>query len=90
MTLVTIVVLMVKLKNKLHSFTGLNSPRRLVRHRWNQDQFIFGGWAFQSTLTSNEDPDVLAAPLPSLEDPKLLFAGEATHHVFLGNLLGAR
>lgn len=69
---------------------GLNSPRRLVRHRWNCDQFTFGGWSFQSTLTSTEDPDALAAPLPNFDDPKLLFAGEATHPKFLGNLLGAR
>ena len=51
---------------------------------------FLGGWAFQSTLTSDEDPQFLSLPLPCETEPRLLFAGEATHGQFLGNLLGAR
>ena len=52
--------------------------------------YILGGWAFQSTLTADEDPQFLSSPLPCETEPRLLFAGEATHGQFLGNLLGAR
>ena len=51
---------------------------------------FLGGWAFQSTMTSDEDPQFLSLPLPCETEPRLLFAGEATHGQFLGNLLGAR
>ena len=52
--------------------------------------YFLGAWAFQSTLTADEDPQFLSLPLPCETEPRLLFAGEATHGQFLGNLLGAR
>lgn len=69
---------------------GLEDPVSLFRCRWNFDGYTYGGWAFQSTATLDKEPEILAEPLPSQSDPRLLFAGEATDQRFLGNLLGAR
>ena len=49
-----------------------------------------GGWPFQTTASCTKDIEALAQPLPSTEDPRLLFAGDATDSRYLGSLLGAR
>ena len=69
---------------------GLDSPVRLLRHRWNCDDHFLGGWAIQPPSMLDDAVENLSEPLPSGSDPRLLFAGEATDHRFFGNFLGAR
>ena len=41
-------------------------------------------------VTEDEDFENLGRPLPCETDPRLMFAGEATHPKFWGQMLGAR
>ena len=41
-------------------------------------------------ITEDNDFENLGQPLPCETDPRLLFAGEATHSKFWGQMLGAR
>ena len=41
-------------------------------------------------ITEDDDFENLGCPLPCETDPRLLFAGEATHSRFWGQMLGAR
>ena len=41
-------------------------------------------------ITEDDDFENLGHPLPCETDPRLLFAGEATHSKFWGQMLGAR
>lgn len=77
----------------LRRFTGdpgLAAPFKVHRHKWTTDPYSLGSWSYHALTTSDADPVSLARPLPSESDPRLLFAGEATDHRFLGTLLAAR
>jgi len=77
----------------LRKFTGdpgLSPPEKVLRHLWCNDQFSLGTTSYPSLITEDDDFENLSCPLPCETDPRLLFAGEATHPIFWGNMLGAR
>ncbi len=81
------------LTSLLQQFTGdpgLPSPRRLYRHAWSEDPFALSSLTFPTMATELTDFTALSSPLPSLADPRLLFAGEATSKESFGTLHGAR
>ena len=49
-----------------------------------------GTTSYPSLITEDDDFENLGLPLPCESDPRLLFAGEATHSKFWGQMLGAR
>ena len=49
-----------------------------------------GTTSYPSLITEDDDFENLSCPLPCETDPRLLFAGEATHSKFWGQMLGAR
>ncbi|XP_046549103.1 spermine oxidase-like [Haliotis rubra] len=65
-------------------FTKLNipSPKRILRTYWHTNPFFRGSYSVITPDLSLTDHDILREPLPSREDPVLLFAGEACskHH----------
>lgn len=69
---------------------GLEPPARVIRHRWTADPYSLGTWSYPSLTTEDSDFDTMGRPLPAESDPRLLFAGEATHGQFWGQMLGAR
>ena len=77
----------------LRKFTGdpgLSPPDKVYRHLWCNDQFSLGTTSYPSLITEDDDFEKLGHPLPCQTDPRLLFAGEATHPKFWGQMLGAR
>jgi monoamine oxidase len=69
---------------------GLPSPDRLVRASWSTDPHSMGSLCYPALISEEEDFCTLSAPLPSETDPRLLFAGDATHATFWGTMHGAR
>lgn len=77
----------------LQRFTGdpgLPKPWRIHRSTWSTDLNSLGSTSYASLHTEESDFQALASPLPSETDPRLLFAGEATHEHFYGTMHGAR
>ena len=73
----------------LRQFTGdpgLPPPDKIIRRCWNTDPYSLGSGSYPSVTTTDEDVDHLSRPLPSEADPRLLFAGEATHQHFWGQV----
>ena len=73
----------------LRQFTGdpgLPPPDKIIRRCWNTDPYSMGSGSYPSVTTTDEDVDHLSRPLPSEADPRLLFAGEATHQHFWGQV----
>jgi hypothetical protein len=73
----------------LRQFTGdpgLHPPDKVIRQCWNTDPYTLGSGAYPSVTTSEEDFENLTRPLPSEADPRLLFAGEATHPHYWGQV----
>ena len=77
----------------LRGFTGdpgIPAPVALHRHAWSTDTHSLGT-AVSLTVNADEaDLANMASPLPSDQDPQLLFAGEATHVRYNGTMHGAR
>ena len=69
---------------------GLSPPSRVHRHPWTSDPHALCTTSYPSLNTQDGDFDILGSPLPCQADPRLLFAGEATHAIYWGQLLGAR
>ena len=77
----------------LRKFTGdpgLSPPDKILRHLWCNDPLSLGTTSYPSLITEDDDFENLGKPLPCETDPRLLFAGEATHPKFYGQMLGAR
>ena len=84
---------MLTVTDVLRRFTGdpgLNPPSRIHRHCWTNDKYSMGTCSYPTVETEDFDFDCLSNPLPCEADPRLLFAGEATHGQFWGQMLGAR
>ena len=58
------------------------APVGMIRTKWAQDPYSKGSYSHVPVNVSMEMFNVLAAPLPSIEKPVLLFAGEATHNKY--------
>ena len=73
----------------LRQFTGdpgLQQPDKVIRQCWTTDPYTLGSGAYPSVTTSDDDFENLFRPLPSESDPRLLFAGEATHSQYWGQV----
>ncbi|CAG0891097.1 unnamed protein product [Darwinula stevensoni] len=76
----------------LREFTGnpsLDPPKLLHRTKWMSNPRFRGSYSYVSTQSMREDALTLGEPLPSAQDPILLFAGEATHPQFFSTMHGA-
>jgi len=76
----------------VRKFTGdvtLTRPDRIYRHPWSTDEFALGTYSFPSVRTTPRDYESLSTPLPSVDMPRLLLAGEHTHNYFWSFLHGA-
>ena len=65
-------------------------PTRVIRHAWMSDPFTLGTYSTPRVPMELADLYRLAAPLPSEEEPRVLFAGEAMEPENWSNLHGAR
>ena len=61
--------------------------------RWKSNQYTSGSYSFAAINQKGDEFNTLAEPLPSDDEskqpPRLLFAGEATHHHFFSTVHGA-
>ena len=79
--------------NLLNTFlnrTDIPPPDFLYRNCWTRDEFAMGTYSTSTLKMTKKTFQNLARPLPSFENPRLLFAGEATHEKFWSFLHGAR
>ena len=77
----------------LNEFLGrkdIPKPDYLYRNCWSQDKFTLGAYSAASLKMSKDTFKLTSDPLPNERNPKLLFAGEATHPKFWSFLHGAR
>jgi len=80
----------------LREFTGdpeIATPYKITRHAWLKDPNILGSWVVPKTNTEKRDISIyetLLDPVPSADNPRLLFAGEHTHPLYYGTMHGAR
>ena len=65
-------------------------PDHLYRHCWTKDEFALGAYSAPSLKCTNETFKVTGTPLPNDANPRLMFAGEATHPNFWSFMHGAR
>ena len=73
----------------LRQFTGdpgLPAPDKILRQCWNSDPYSMGSGSYPSVTTTDDDFEHLLRPLPSDADPRLFFAGEATHSQYWGQV----
>ncbi|XP_076105042.1 spermine oxidase-like isoform X2 [Mytilus galloprovincialis] len=76
----------------LQCFCGdeaIPEPDNIYRSQWQSNQFIGGGYSYVSTRTQDGDFEALCQSLPSNQNPRLLFAGEATSYNFYSTAHGA-
>ena len=65
-------------------------PDHLYRQCWTQDEFALGAYSAPSMNLQDDTFQVTGAPLPNAANPRLMFAGEATHPNFWSFMHGAR
>ena len=65
-------------------------PDHLYRHCWTKDEFALGAYSAPSLKCTKETFKVTGTPLPNDANPRLMFAGEATHPNFWSFMHGAR
>lgn len=79
--------------NLLRKYTGdpsLPNPKSVVKTQWCTNPFIRGAYSYPTTKTRLGDRTLMSQSLPNDADPRLLFAGEATHDRFFQTIHGAR
>ncbi|XP_013788082.1 peroxisomal N(1)-acetyl-spermine/spermidine oxidase-like [Limulus polyphemus] len=69
---------------------SIPSPVRILRSKWCSDILFGGSYSFLTPNSLPGDIDILATPLPSVTNLRLLFAGEATHPSYFSTTHGAR
>ncbi|XP_076315742.1 spermine oxidase-like [Tachypleus tridentatus] len=65
-------------------------PVRILRSKWCSDPLFGGSYSYLTLNNLPGDMDILATPLPSVTNLRLLFAGEATHPSYFSTTHGAR
>ena len=65
-------------------------PDHLYRNCWTKDDYALGAYSAPSLNLSEETFVLTGAPLPNPANPRLMFAGEATHPNFWSFMHGAR
>ena len=70
---------------------SIPDPDLLVRECWNSSPFSLGTYCSEGLKASGKTFDIIAEPLPSSTNPRLIFAGEATtaeHYSFAHGAMG--
>ena len=70
---------------------SIPDPDLLVRECWNSSPLSLGTYCSEGLKASGETFDIIAEPLPSPTNPRLIFAGEATtaeHYSFAHGAMG--
>ncbi|ESO03800.1 hypothetical protein HELRODRAFT_191961 [Helobdella robusta] len=75
----------------LQRFSGkkMDRPFRMIRSKWALDPFSRGVYCYRKIPSSYKNSLQLARALPTNDNPRLLFAGEATHCHFYSTTHGA-
>lgn len=64
-------------------------PVSIKRSKWNTNRFSKGSYSHIPLGGDPDDYKRLAEPIPSKEDPMIMFAGEATHENYYQSTHGA-
>ncbi|XP_076458069.1 spermine oxidase-like [Babylonia areolata] len=64
-------------------------PSKVLRSDWNSSPLYKGGYSYASNESQVDDVQHLAAPVPNRDQPRILFAGEATHPDYYSTVHGA-
>jgi hypothetical protein len=78
--------------NMLRKFLNdpsIPAPTKVLRSSWISNPLFRGSYTYLSSKSHGHDICDLAAPLPNGGDPKLQFAGEATHGDYYSTIHGA-
>lgn len=76
----------------IRQFTGNDNiplPKNIQRSTWRTNQFALGSYSYATIHSGIPEIESLAQPLPSVDQPALLFAGEATHPCYYSTVHGA-
>lgn len=76
----------------LRKFTNnpsVSLPARVLRSQWCSDDLTCGSYTYLPVGCPVESLYDLAEPLPSVHNPRILFAGEATHDKYFSTAHGA-
>ncbi|XP_074659036.1 spermine oxidase-like [Tubulanus polymorphus] len=76
----------------IRRFTDRKSlPKLKTFHmsRWFTEPYVRGSYSYCMTHGTPDDADTYALPLPNKEEPKLMFAGEATNRNYFSTVHGA-
>ncbi|CAG0891656.1 unnamed protein product [Darwinula stevensoni] len=78
----------------LRKFTGnplLDPPKNVLASKWASDPCIRGAYSYQPMRKAEGPSDMftLSQPVPGNIDPRILFAGEATHPDYFSTMHGA-
>jgi spermine oxidase len=79
----------------LRQFTGdpsIGRPDSVLKTEWCSNPFIGGSYSYPTTKTLANDHQVIGESLqmPNESEPRILFAGEATHDCYFSTVHGAR
>ena len=78
-----------KLMQQFSGNPNITKISKVIRHTWLTDPFSLGTYSYPSINSTAIDYQELSRPLPSIEVPRLLLAGEHTHEKFWGYMHGA-
>ena len=70
---------------------SIPDPDFLARECWNSSPFSLGTYCSEGLKATGKTFDIIAEPLPSPTNPRLIFAGEATtakHYSFAHGAMG--
>ncbi len=79
--------------NLIRTFSGdpdIPMPVEVIRQAWMSDPLTLGVYCTPKPEADDGDFLTLSQPLPSEEEPKILFAGEATEPENWSNLHGSK
>lgn len=69
--------------------TDIPKPTTIIRTTWHSNPYARGSYSNIPVNASSQDPNNLSQPVPSHENPRLLFAGEATSPRYYSTTHGA-
>ena len=78
-----------KLMQQFSGNPNITQISKVIRHTWLTDPFSLGTYCYPSINSTANDYQELSRPLPSIDVPRLLLAGEHTHEKYWGYMHGA-
>ena len=78
-----------KLMQQFSGNPNITQISKVIRHTWLTDPFSLGTYSSPSINSTANDYQELSRPLPSIDVPRLLLAGEHTHEKYWGYMHGA-